>query len=103
MSEAHMVERDAGRLERMLGWVLRAGSILSTALLAVGLGLAFVNLGAGADVYLNAGLVVLMATPVARVIVSVVEYAGERDWTFVALTSTVLLVLAGSLLVAIRH
>jgi uncharacterized membrane protein len=37
-----------------------------------------------------------MATPVGRVVVSIVEYVVERDWWFVVLTSIVMLeVLAG--------
>jgi uncharacterized membrane protein len=43
-----------------------------------------------------------MATPAARVIASVIGYATERDWTFFALTATVLVILLGSLLVALR-
>jgi uncharacterized membrane protein len=39
---------------------------------------------------------------VARVVTSVAQYAAERDWLFVALTATVLVVLVGSLLVALR-
>jgi uncharacterized membrane protein len=43
-----------------------------------------------------------MATPVARVVVSVVEYALERDWLFTTLTMAVLIILTGSLIVAVR-
>jgi uncharacterized membrane protein len=41
-----------------------------------------------------------MATPVARVVVSLGEYIRERDWLFVALTTIVLLTLAGSVAAA---
>jgi uncharacterized membrane protein len=50
---------------------------------------------------LRAGLVILMATPALRVLVSVIECASRRDWLFAGLTATVLLVLAGSLVVAV--
>jgi uncharacterized membrane protein len=43
-----------------------------------------------------------MATPVGRVVISVSEYAFERDWAFVGLTTIVLLELVGSLLAALR-
>lgn len=43
------------------------------------------------------GLLVLIATPVARVICSVVGFARQRDFTYVALTLTVLAVLLYSL------
>ena len=97
-------EGDSGRFEKLLGHVLQVGSIASTALLTFGLALSLAAPRAGAtSTILDAGLVVLMATPVARVIVSVIQYANERDWTFVTLTATVLLVLAGSLVVAMAH
>ena len=90
-------------LERILGRVLLIGSGLSTLILAVGLTLAMVwPARAAGDWLLRAGLVILMATPAFRVLVSVIEYASRRDWLFAGLTATVLLVLAGSLLIALR-
>ena len=93
---------DPGRLERVVGTVLRTGALTSTVLLAVGLALSMAapSLAFG-PALTSAGLVILIATPVARVVASVVGYAAERDWIFVALTGTVLLILVGSLLVAI--
>lgn len=44
------------------------------------------------------GLLTLIATPVVRVVVSVVEFARERDLPYVAMTLTVLGVLLVSLL-----
>jgi uncharacterized membrane protein len=93
---------DVSRLERVVGTVLRTGALASTALLAAGLALSMADPSlAFGPALTSAGLVVLIATPVARVVASVIEYAAERDWTFVVLTGTVLLILAGSLLVAI--
>ena len=46
------------------------------------------------------GLLVLIATPVARVAFSVIAFARERDWTYVVLTLIVLSVLLYSLLFA---
>jgi len=46
-----------------------------------------------------AGLLVLIATPVLRVALSVVGFALQRDWVYVGLTVLVLLVLLGSFLV----
>ena len=94
---------DTGRLERILGVVLRFGAVISTSLLAVGLILSLsspsVPLG---PVLMSAGLLILMATPVARVVASVIGYAAERDWTFLVLTATVLVILLSSLLVALN-
>ena len=42
-----------------------------------------------ARLFLNAGIVVLLATPVARVVVSIVDYVKQRDRVFVVLTTIV--------------
>ena len=91
-----------GEIELVLGRVLLIGSSISTIVLAAGLALV---LGAPSMALggwlLRAGLIVLMATPALRVLAAVIEYARSGDWLFAALTSTVLLVLAGSLGVAL--
>jgi uncharacterized membrane protein len=43
------------------------------------------------------GLVLLIATPVARVVFSVYAFARQRDWTYVVITLVVLAVLVCSL------
>ena len=89
------------RLERAIGAVLRFGSVASTLLFAIGLLMTVAGYRPGlARILLEAGLIILIATPAARVIVSVIEYIRERDWTFVALTLIVLLALAGSVAAA---
>ena len=91
------------RLERWVGKILTAGVLASTGLLAAGLLLQLVGVGLGTAAALtNAGLIVLMATPVARVAVSVIEYSLERDWLFAMLTTTVLVILLGSLVVSMQ-
>ncbi|MBE3134809.1 MAG: DUF1634 domain-containing protein [Acidobacteria bacterium] len=95
------IRGDQSRLERLLGRVLRAGALISTALLAAGLALSLAAPASRLSATLtSAGLIILIATPVARVCVSVVDYAGQRDWPFVLLTATVLGILFSSLLVA---
>jgi uncharacterized membrane protein len=79
------------RLERVVGRVLRGGVIASTACLSVGLLLSLFGVGSSAAFLLNAGIVILLATPVSRVVVSTVEYIVERDWAFATLTIAVLL------------
>jgi len=88
------------RLERTIGIVLRVGVVASSISLAVGVILAFLN-APGAQLLLHVGVVTLLATPVARVIASIADYAGERDWTFVALTAIVLVELLGSVAAAL--
>jgi uncharacterized membrane protein len=46
-----------------------------------------------------AGLMVLIATPILRVAGSVVGFAVERDWVYVALTTFVLLALLASFVI----
>jgi uncharacterized membrane protein len=92
--------RDVERLELAIGRVLKVGSVASTACFAAGLILTIVGRDTLAGALLPAGLWILMATPATRVIVSVMEYIRERDWLFVALTLTVLLALAASVLAA---
>lgn len=53
----------------------------------------FVALGRN---WIQFGLVVLVATPLARVAFSVFAFFKERDWTYVVLTLIVLGVLVGS-------
>jgi uncharacterized membrane protein len=99
-----MITGDNSRLDWAVGRVLNVGVMVSSACLAIGLGLSMFSITAdAARLLLNAGLVVLMATPVGRVVVSVREYALERDWAFVLLTTIVLLELLGSLLAAFRY
>ncbi len=98
-----MSDAGSARLERWLGRILGVGAVTSTTLLALGLVLQLANvLPNVADDLTHLGLILLIATPVARVVASVVDFTMSRDWIFTALTSLVLVILLGSLLVAIR-
>jgi uncharacterized membrane protein len=89
------------RLEMMVGEVLRFGTLASSALFAIGLVMMLAGYRVeAAGLLLNAALIILLATPAARVVVSVIEYIRERDWLFVVLTLVVLAALAGSLAAA---
>ncbi len=91
------------QLEVRLGRLLTIGSTLSTVMLSAGLAVWLVT-GDTTLAYplVTAGLVILMATPIARVAVSVLGFAWQRQWRYVAMTLLVLLALAGSVLVAVR-
>jgi uncharacterized membrane protein len=88
-------------LERVIGTVLRVGVTASSVCLAVGVVLFFAGDGSIAAPLLQAGIIILLATPVARVVVSVVQYVGERDWTFTTLTLIVLVELLASVVAAL--
>jgi uncharacterized membrane protein len=95
---------DDVRLETRLGWILRSGVIASSVILIAGLILSFTPapafVGAG---LLRAGLVVLLATPIARVVASALSYFLSRDWLFVGLTSVVLLELGAAVVAALTQ
>jgi uncharacterized membrane protein len=96
------MKNDEG-LERIIGRVLLVGVVTATACLAAGLALSLVPaMSRPADMLLSAGLVVLLATPIARVAASVVVYIAERDWLFFALTCAVLAELAVAVAAAVR-
>jgi len=88
-------------LEKTIGTVLRVGVATSSLCLGAGLALSWLGVGEASRILMQVGVVVLLATPVARVVVSVIEYAQERDWVFVALTSVVLLELMASVVAAL--
>jgi uncharacterized membrane protein len=49
------------------------------------------------QILIQFGLLILIATPVARVVFSAAAFALERDWTYVVITLIVLIVLSYSL------
>lgn len=113
------------RVERTIGNLLRIGVLLSGAVVLAGLVIYLVRYGAQAPHYrvfrgepadlrsvgavirggatlagrelIQFGLLLLMATPVARVVFSIVAFALERDRTYVAVTLVVLSALIYSL------
>lgn len=92
----------APKLERLIGTVLRAGVMASSVCLAVGLVLSLATGGGAAAAFLlNAGIIILLATPVTRVIVSTIQYVIDRDWAFATLTFVVLLELVASAIAAL--
>ena len=88
-------DRSLDRLEQNLGTLLQTGVLSSAACLAFGLA-AWMIAGPGAlsTFALTFGLIVLMATPILRVVVSLVAYVRMRDWFFVATTIIVFVLLA---------
>ena len=89
------------RLELQLGRLLVGGVSLAAACLAAGLLMFVADPGSTAAArVLNIGLIVLMATPIMRVVVSMVEYVRIRDWFFVLTTLAVLAELGWTLFFA---
>ena len=90
------------RLERWIAIVLRAGVVASSTCLTLGIVLTLAGLVPGvAEELLRLGILILICTPVARVVISTIEYSVERDWKFATLTAIVLLELMASAVAAL--
>jgi uncharacterized membrane protein len=87
-----MVSPD-NRIERVVEAVLSLGLLASAALLVAGL-------GRGQDPLLRLGVMLLIATPVVRVVVVTLGLLLERDWLFSAVSLWILAVLLWSLWLA---
>lgn len=83
----------ASALDRLIEGLLSVGVVLSGLCLLLGLTRHDPTL-------LRAGILLLMWTPVARVVVVTLALFGERDWAFGAISLWILLVLLSSLRVA---
>ena len=123
--------KDDERMERIIGNLLRTGVLLS-AVVVLGGGIAYlVRHGAGVPDYrvfsgepaelrnvsgivtgawslrlpdvIQLGLLLLIATPVARVAFAAIAFALERDLTYVAVSLVVLALLAWGLLGSGAH
>ncbi len=92
----------------VLGRLLTAGIALSTTCLVAGLTLSLVDraLGpehAGLHPLIDAGLIILMVTPLVRVLVSLAEEIRDRNWFFAGITLMVVAVLGATLWTALRY
>ena len=117
---------DERRFEALLGNLLRAGVLLSALLVLVGGGIYLARHGDSVPHYqafrgepadlctmagivgrsfdlsgrgvIQLGVLLLIATPVARVLAAWAAFLSERDWTYTLVASIVLVVLAYSLM-----
>jgi uncharacterized protein DUF1634 len=87
-------------LESGLARLMLLGVIGSAVCLAAGLALWLT--GNASTILLRIGLVTLLATPMLRVAVSLVEALKLRDWFFVATTLMVAMLLMVTLLLSFR-
>jgi uncharacterized membrane protein len=124
MTDAHGLSDKS--IENVIGNMLRAGVILAAVVVLAGGVLYIAKYGAQKPQYqvfrgepsdlrnvsqivtqavswhsrglIQLGLLLLIATPVARVAFSVAAFAAQRDWLYVSITLIVLAVLAYSLI-----
>jgi uncharacterized membrane protein len=91
----------------LLGRWLTSAMAVSAASLVAGLALAFVDRARGLPdlgphPLLDVGLVVLMVTPLVRILFSLSEEIRARNWFFVGITLIVVAVLGATLWTAVR-
>ena len=87
-----------------MGLAVRVGSTISTVLLTLGMAAALVaSDGRAGDLLLMAGLAILMMTPVAHLLIALADEIAAKEWAFVAAGALVLLLLAGSVIVALSY
>jgi uncharacterized membrane protein len=85
------------KIDTWIGIVLRFGVIAAAVLVTCGGFLYLAGRGSGAASFtMWAGLGVLIATPVVRVIACAIGFGLERDWTYVVVSLIVLLMLCVS-------
>jgi uncharacterized membrane protein len=77
-------------IELVLARLLRIGSMIAAALLSAGIAAMVVGLTGFAPRLITAGLMVLLGTPVLRVLVAAIIFVKQREWRF-ALFSLVVL------------
>lgn len=111
---------EGGHLEEVVSLILRSGVLVSAAIIACGVllwalsgrsgyppGGYPVSLPAVLDgarharplAVVQVGLVVLVFTPVLRVVASLLMFLRQRDWAYVGFAATVLVLLAAGFLV----
>lgn len=91
------------QLEIVIGRLLRVGVLLSTICLTIGLAISLAHPDSS-TLLLRIGILLLIGTPAARVVLSTIEYSIARDWTFALLTSIVLLeLIAGAVAALVFH
>ena len=79
------------QLEIAVGRVLRLGIMASSTCLGAGLVMALTGNAFDASRVLAAvGLVLLMSTPAARLLVATLKYARQQEWTLVGFTLIVM-------------
>jgi uncharacterized membrane protein len=91
-----MSDRDLRRLEDQIGRLLRLGVLLSAIAMSVGLALSFAGVRTGADLSLQAGLMLLIAIPFGRILASFVDSLRRNDRLLTISTGIVLVILVST-------
>lgn len=94
---------DDPELRARTSLLLRGGAALGGTLLAGGLLQALLGRPEPAAAWIKPGIVVMITTPVARVALIAVGFGLNRQWRFCAVSTAVLTLLLGGILVGLSH
>lgn len=97
MEGSEKIKPGVAALELVLARLLRIGSIIAAALLGIGICSMVLGQTVLAPRLINAGLLVLLGTPVMRVVVAAVIFVKEKDWHFAFFSLVVLLAVAAGI------
>jgi uncharacterized membrane protein len=109
------------KTEEAISFILLIGVVMSAFVLLVGVGIACLftrnisvstykmlqspqlNLIQGlqhgnAQSFMTLGIIILLFTPLLRIVVSVVAFSLQRDWIYVGITTCVLCIIVGSMI-----
>lgn len=114
-------QQGASKGRDVIASVLRYGSIISTVVMALGVALVFVRGGAKTlpqalsvgNLFMKAleldplgvtqlGILLLLLTPVLRVLVAVITFGLERDFRYALISAGVFLIVLGSIAFAMK-
>lgn len=90
-----------GDADRQVAFILRAGAYGSMVLLLAGLLWSAISVPLATQV-MRVGVLLLLATPVLRVVTLVLFYLHTRDWKYAFISFLVLLIVLASSLLGIR-
>lgn len=93
--DEHKSEVEA--IEMVLARLLRAGSLSAAVLLAAGIVLMLLGQTVVAPKLITAGLLVLLGTPVMRVVVAAYIFIREKEWHFAFFSIVVLCAMAAGI------
>jgi len=102
-TEGKHFDTEQARVEVYLAYLLRAGSTLAALLIAAGLAVISMTGAPAGAALVTAGLITLVLTPVARVVVAMIVFLQERDYTFAIICAIVLLAVILGVLVGRTH
>ena len=78
------------QIEELIVWTFRLGVATSAVLLITGLALSYLYAGSFGYVLIVAGIFALFSTPVVRVFLSMLSFAGQKNLLYAAITFIVL-------------